>query len=361
VSRATQLIAAVAALVLFVVAATPASATDPVRDGQWQLDFLRVEDAHKYSQGDGVVVGVVDTGVDATNPDLAGSILSGAGLTAQGGDGRQDIDGHGTAMAGFIAAHGRAGGIAPMAKIVPVREFDTAFGYASGDGVTWAVDHGARVLCLAYSSPDDPADRMAVARAIAMDVVVIAPVGNTNSPSVGINPLEYPGVVGAAGVDRNGEHAAISVVTPYATLAAPAVDAVSTDTLYIPGNTGYRPWTGTSDATAIIAGAAALVRARFPKLSAVEVIHRLTATADDKGPPGRDDQYGYGVINLVKALTADVPALTPSASPEPTQALPAQPERPNHTAAVVAIGGLTVLALFGVALVVVGVRRSRRP
>ena len=72
-----------------------------------------------------------------------------------------------------------------------------------------------------------------------------------------------------------------------------------------------------------------MVRARFPKLSAVEVIHRLTATADDKGPPGRDDQYGYGVINLVKALTADVPPLTPTASPEPTQALPAQPDRPQ--------------------------------
>ncbi len=73
--------------------------------------------------------------------------------------------------------------------------------------------------------------------------------------------------------------------------------------------------TGTSGATAIIAGAAALVRAKYPDLSATEVIHRLTATADDKGPPGRDDEYGYGVVNLVRALTANVPPLTPSTSP----------------------------------------------
>src|SRR6185369_10379776 len=101
--------------------------------------------------------------------------------------------------------------------------------------------------------------------------------------------------------------------------------------------------------------------ARFPNLSAVEVIHRLTATADDKGPPGRDDQYGYGVINLVKALTADVAPLTPTASPEPTPAPPAQPDRPGRAATVAAIGGLTLLALLGAAFVVVGIRRARRP
>ncbi len=76
---------------------------------------------------------------------------------------------------------------------------------------------------------------------------------------------------------------------------------------------GYAPVSGTSAATAIIAGAAALVRSKYPDLSAAEVVHRLTSTADDKGPPGRDHEYGYGVVNLVKALTADVPPLQPTA------------------------------------------------
>ena len=90
-------------------------------------------------------------------------------------------------------------------------------------------------------------------------------------------------------------------------LAAPGVDIVST----APGG-GYSTGTGTSDSTAIIAGAAALVRARFPNLSAAEVVHRLTATATDAGPPGRDEEYGFGILNLVDALTKDVPPLTGS-------------------------------------------------
>lgn len=85
---------------------------------------------------------------------------------------------------------------------------------------------------------------------------------------------------------------------------APAVDIYSTSY-----GGKYSKGTGTSGATAIVAGAAALIRSRYPDLPAQEVAHRLTATAIDKGPPGRDDEYGYGVIDLVAALTADVPPL----------------------------------------------------
>lgn len=91
---------------------------------------------------------------------------------------------------------------------------------------------------------------------------------------------------------------------PEVDVVAPAVDIYSTSI-----NGKYRKGTGTSDATAIVAGAAALVRSKYPYLPASEVVHRLTATAVDKGPPGRDDEYGYGVIDLVAALTADVPPL----------------------------------------------------
>jgi subtilisin family serine protease len=93
-------------------------------------------------------------------------------------------------------------------------------------------------------------------------------------------------------------------------LTAPGTRIVSTD-----GVGGYRIADGTSDSTAIVAGAAALIRSKYPNLSAKEVVHRLTATATDKGPPGRDPQYGFGVLNLVAALTADVPPATPSAAP----------------------------------------------
>jgi subtilisin family serine protease len=144
--------------------------------------------------------------------------------------------------------------------------------------------------------------------AIAHDIVVVAGVGNTPAGPVEY-PAAYPGVLAVAGVDENGQHGSFSVTAPDAVLSAPGANILTTGL-----NHSYGVASGTSDSTAIVAGAAALVRSRFPKLSAVEVIHRLTATAIDKGPPGRDEQYGYGVVNLVGALTADVPPLPASPS-----------------------------------------------
>ena len=164
--------------------------------------------------------------------------------------------------------------------------------------------------------------RDAIAEALRADIVVVAAAGDPQEDKEVRFPAAYPGVVAVAGTDRNGEHADISVTGPEVVLAAPAVDIMTTylrDSIY----GGYAPVSGTSAATAIIAGAAALVRSKFPDLSAEEVVHRLTATADDKGPPGRDHEIGYGMVNLVKALTADVPPLQPtvtSSSPQATAA-----------------------------------------
>jgi len=331
----------------------------PVRDSQWHLKFLNVAEAHKHSQGEGVVVGVVDTGVDATHPDLAGSVLPGKDLSGgTSGDGRQDIDGHGTSMAGLVAAHGSALGVAPKARILPVRKgLDrVGFGFAEAS-IDWAVDNGAKVLCLAFVTHDRRELRAAIDRAMKADVVVVAGVGNTNEDLGKRFPAGYDGVLAAAGVDRQGNHAGISVTTPFAVLAAPAVGIISTglQKKYVIGE-------GTSGSTAIVAGAAALVRARYPNLSAREVIRRLTATADDKGAPGRDQEYGYGVLNLVKALTADVPS---AESPTPTAAAPTIATRaarhssfPSRT---VLIGALIllVLAAAGGAIALVAARHRR--
>ncbi len=139
---------------------------------------------------------------------------------------------------------------------------------------------------------------------------------------------------------------------------APAVDIYSTSY-----GGKYSKGTGTSSATAIVAGAAALIRSKYPNLPAQEVKHRLTATAIDKGPPGRDDEYGYGVIDLVAALTADVPPLgfesavaTPPAS---TQA--AQPEgNEDDGAAARGLATLGVLVAAGGGYLVWRRRRAGR-
>jgi type VII secretion-associated serine protease mycosin len=355
---ASTLVGAIAALGF----ATPAAA-DPIRDGEWHLGFLDVAQAHTYSEGEGVVVAVVDTGVDAGHPDLAGSVLPGKDLSGTNSDGRQDDDGHGTAMAGIIAAHGRTLGIAPKAKILPVRNRTSNVGASSGsEALEWAIDNGARVLCLAFGQEDTPRTKRAIERAVSRDIVVVAAVGNEPHLPGNDYPAAYPGVVGTAGVDKNGNHAAISVISPSAMLAAPAVGIVSAG-IRTAGRNGYRTGTGTSASTAIIAGAAALIRAKYPAMSATEVIHRLTATADDKGKPGRDNEYGYGVVNLVKALTADVPPLRPSATPttpEPTQVATPQ----NHDGApvrtVAIVGALLIVAALCAGFITIAVRRRTR-
>jgi type VII secretion-associated serine protease mycosin len=307
-----------AALLLVLLGAVPGpGAQDEIRDEQWHLDYLRIDQAHRISTGTGVIVAVIDTGVDGTHPDLSGRLLPGEDFSIEHlPNALTDRDGHGTAMAGLIAARGRALGIAPDATILPVRRSTYGASFLGvADAIDWAIDHDASVLCLAFSdSQPDQASRAAIARAITKGVVVVAGVGNTPDKSPQY-PASYPGVVGVAGIDRGGNHADISIESPAALLAAPAVDITSTGSRMV-APSGYRVGTGTSDATAIIAGVAALVRAKFPDLSAQEVIHRMTATAVDRGPPGRDDLYGYGIVDPVAALTANVPPLTPTSTPQ---------------------------------------------
>jgi subtilisin family serine protease len=218
-------------------------------------------------------------------------------------------------------------------------------GVAMPDAINWAIAHGAKVISISQAvDVDDLLMRRSIEDAVAHDTVVVAGVGNIPGTSVGF-PAAYPGVVAVAGVDRQGNHADFSLTGPEVVLSAPAVDIEE-----VALGHGYGTHSGTSDATAIVAGAVALVRAKYPNLSAKEVVHRLTATAIDRGAPGRDNVYGYGIVNLVGALTADVPPLesptTPAASIPPTAA-PAT-DRPSRPWLVIAIGvGLAIVAGLG--------------
>lgn len=150
-------------------------------------------------------------------------------------------------------------------------------------------------------------------------------------------------MIAVGGVDRQGNKAEFSVEGTDVDILAPAVDIYTTS---LAGR--YRRSTGTSDATAIVAGAAALIRSKYPNLPAQEVAHRLTATAVDKGPPGRDDQYGYGVIDLVAALTADVPPLGfESSNVTPPASAEAAPEKGDSAGTVRGIATLGVLVAAG--------------
>ncbi|AKL65409.1 MULTISPECIES: type VII secretion-associated serine protease mycosin [Streptomyces] len=379
-----------AALLLTAAAAPPAAAADTVdaiRDRQWGLLALRAEEAWGTTQGDGVTVAVLDTGVDDTHPDLAGQVLGGADLIGMGaGRGDRAWARHGTAMAGIIAGHGHGAnrsqgvlGIAPQAKILPVRvileEGDPgrakareSKGGALAEGIRWAADHGADVISMSLgddseSAHHEAAEDEAVQYALAKGVVVVASAGNSGKQGDPVSyPAAYPGVIAVAAVDRRGRKAAFSTRNWYATVSAPGVDVVIAD----PDRSYYEGW-GTSAAAAFVSGSVALVKAAHPGLSPAQVKKLLEDTASDTPPGGRDDSRGHGMADPVAAIQAaeglrpERPVPSPVAAgrpyfgpgPEPARA----PGRGDRFAAVgAAAAGVALLAL---ALVLA--RRPRRP
>ncbi|MEH0934416.1 type VII secretion-associated serine protease mycosin [Micromonospora psammae] len=287
---------------------------DRVRDDQFQLDQLRAEAAWRSSTGRGVTVAVVDSGVDASHPDLVGQVLPGTDLVSPGGTTQPDPVGHGTTVASLIAGRSddKRGvvGLAPDARILPVRVLDDENRYDDAmivaKGVRWAVDNGARVINLSLGgSGDSPALAAALDYAFARDVVVVACTGNvatSDSPKVWY-PAREPGVIAVAGLERDSENLWPGSITGRATiLSAPATGLVGARP---PG--GYWGVQGTSFAAPLVAAAAALIRSRYPQMSAGDVVNRLLTTARDIGPTGRDDRFGYGLVDPVAALTADVP------------------------------------------------------
>ncbi|GLY95642.1 hypothetical protein Acsp02_28970 [Actinoplanes sp. NBRC 103695] len=255
-------------------------------------------------------------------------------------------------MAGLIAAHGKTDGdgvlgIAPDAKILPVRDSHPGQVGSSNvvaNGITWAAANGAKVINVSSANAPSIALADASKAAVADDVVVVAGAGNKPEYLQFGYPAATPGVLAVGSSDRNNKHAPFSFTGKAVQLCAPGVGIVSTRL-----NDGYSVSDGTSSSTAIVSGAAALVRAKFPDLSAQEVIERLTSTATDIGPPGRDEECGFGVLNIVKALTATGQG-SESVSPAPD----ATPASEGGQAAPDAPPGVPVAALVGGGVVVLG-------
>jgi type VII secretion-associated serine protease mycosin len=319
---------AVTVLALVGTTAAPAAA-DSIRNRQWQLSDLDIAKVHQISQGRGVIVALIDTGVDAKHRDLAGAVLPGYNTHHGPGNdstGRTDLDGHGTNMAGIIAGRGHGSGdgilgIAPAAEILPISA--PVNGASSSTFMTVVVDfaiaHHAGVINMSFGSVDSDVMHEAIRKAQAADIVLVAGAGNRGES--GEYPGKYPEVLTVGAYDRNHKIDPYSITGPQVDLAAPG-DQIPTTGI---NPTGYGIASGTSEAAAMVSGAAALIRAKFPKLDAAEVVHRLTATADDAGTPGRDDTYGYGRLDILKALTADVAPLPAGSASSSTAGGPQAP------------------------------------
>ena len=288
------------------VSATP---NDPYRGQQWAITKTTFGAMWPGSVGAGVTIAVVDTGVDASHPDLAGRVLPGCRFLNTGSTGQlgaNDDYGHGTHVAGIAAAltdNGRGiEGAAPGARILPVKVLDgQGQGYSSdiANGVVWAANNGAQVINLSLGGPSaGTAMAAAIGYARLHGVTVVAAAGNSaldgNAP---MYPGASPGVIGVAAVDSNMQHATFSNTGSYIDLAAPGVGIIST----VPGGS-YASWSGTSMATPYVAAAAAIVKAARPACTPDGVEARLESGATDLGAAGRDDSFGLGLVNPLRAL-----------------------------------------------------------
>ncbi|HEV8228992.1 MAG TPA: S8 family serine peptidase [Candidatus Limnocylindria bacterium] len=304
--------------------------TDPYSGlGQWGARKALVDRAWDVARGNAsVTVAVIDTGVDRDHPDLAGVLLPGATFVSAPspgcGTGPNDDNSHGTHVAGIIGASGNNGlgisGVAFGVRILPIKALDCSGTGATSDiarSIIWATDQGAKIINISLGTTSDSFTlETAVKYAIDRNVLVVAAAGNCGSGGtrcVAPNVREYPGAspgvlaVGATATDDS--ITSFSTQGPQVAVSAPGLRIVSTTPQYATyqsargSSTGYAAFSGTSQAAPFVAGIAALVWSADPTLKARDVFDRLVRTADDLGVPGRDDAYGAGRVNALRAVS----------------------------------------------------------
>lgn len=385
------------------VCAEPSYVGGVLRDAPLAQRVLNLPAAWQFSRGAGQKVAVIDTGV---NPHPRLRALQPGGDYVSDSDGTVDCDGHGTQVAGIIAAQPSPDdaftGVAPEAEILTIRQLSLAYkakdsrgdappgtiddsGYGNvltlAASVVRAVDMGATVINIsevacsaAGSTMVDGALGAAVRYAYEQNVVVVAAAGNfseggacgAQNTGTGWGKVQTvaspawfsPYVLSVASVDPDGNPSALTLYGPWISVAAIGRSIVSLDSKpggtglvnAVPTQQGIQPIDGTSFAAPYVAGLAALIRAKFPELTARQVMDRITRTAHGPGS-GRDDRIGHGLIDPLAALTAHLPdeplsagADTPRAFPEPVR--PPGPDRlPRLVATIGSIACLATLVI----------------
>jgi len=292
-----------------------AAAPEPLPQ-QWWFEAWGVQ-SHLWplSTGEGVTVAVIDTGVEASLPELRDVVLPGTNAEDEGrGDGREDLDsfenppGHGTGMASLIAAQGRGTGmvgVAPGAKILPIVAQSKP---AYAKGIRFAADKGAQVINLSQAVPGRCPEELqeSIAYALEKDAVIVAGAGNDgNGANASNSPANCKGVLAVGAVDLKGRPWEKTQRQPYVTVAGPGV---KTATVLKDGK--LYPGSGTSDASALVSGAVALIRAEHSDMTNREVVRQLIASAADLHDKGKDDLTGYGMIRPYRPLAGTAPSGT---------------------------------------------------
>jgi subtilisin family serine protease len=286
---------------LFTLAQDMSGSTASLVNGdQYAPDKLGLTEAHRLATGNRVLVAVIDSGVDASHPDLADAVV--ANLDAANDNAPHA---HGTGMAGAIAAHRSMLGTAPRVGLLTVRAFSVRPNSADGTtfniikGLDWAVERGARVINMSFAGPSDPRLRDALARVAKRGVVLVAAAGNAGPQSPPLFPAADPNVIAVTATDVDDKLFSGANRGNHIAVAAPGVDILAPST----GGT-YQFTTGTSVASAQVSGVVALLLERNPSLTPADVRRILTRTAKAVGPRGGERDYGSGLVDAYQAVSS---------------------------------------------------------
>lgn len=287
--------------------------SDPKAGEQYHLTQLQIAKAQKLAGKNKVKVAVIDTGIDRNHPDLKGKILSSKNTVNPISPGIADS--HGTHVAGIIAAkkdNGIGGyGVSTDADILSIDVFDRGWGasdYAIAEGILEAVRSGAKVINMSLGGPmPSPVIEEAVKQAVAKNVVIVAAAGNDASDWTNY-PAGYEGVISVGSTNKYKKLSSYSSFGPSVDIVAPGEEVYST--IYEPEKlSSFRKMSGTSMASPVAAGAAALLLSKYPSLTPAQVEYILEHSADDLGEKGFDVKFGHGLVNPVKALQFDLKKL----------------------------------------------------
>ncbi|MFD2683118.1 S8 family peptidase [Bacillus seohaeanensis] len=283
----------------------------------WAFEDMNLtnEVRSKY-KGTGIKVAVLDTGIDSTHPDL--NVVGGTcALKINCNNGFQDDNGHGTHVAGIIAAlNNRIGmvGVAPNIQLYGVKVLDySGLGTTTTilTGIEWALENDMDILNLSFTTPaDDPALKAIIDEAYRRGLLIVAAAGNVgNSSGTGdtvLYPAKYSSVIGVAGVDKYLQRMKESSSGSTVEVSAPGKNIISTIPLsadiYDGVQDGYAPMSGTSMATPYVTGLLALYKEKYPNENNETLRNKLVTTTLDLGENGRDPLYGFGLARF-----SDVP------------------------------------------------------
>ena len=298
----------------------PAAQGDTGQQGdaaQYILEKLKMLDVHRMVRGANVTIAVIDSEIDATHPDLVGVVAQ--RFSAVGAPEKPHP--HGTGMAGAMAARHRVLGTAPAARLLAVHAFSGNAAKAESTtfnilkGIDWAVGQGARVINMSFAGPKDPSLERALKLAFDKGIVLVAAAGNAGAKSPPLFPGADPFVIAVTATDIDDKLFPGANRGKYISVAAPGVD------ILVPApESGYQLTTGTSVAAAEVSGIVALLLERNPKLTPADIRRILSASARRLAPGDRDDNFGSGLIDPLKALQlADPRIVSTTTPPAPTR------------------------------------------